>query len=164
MVYKVTIKVGPETPEVVEVPEWCMCIRDFIHFLKTHLKTSNEISIFLTFSKTDCRVYTNNETFETLLKDAERTKHVNVFIRTSKVHGHQIKDLTNNGGHHVVCDGASRQISNNVSAGDASIELNCGIKVNIPAGSIEGKVTIQAVGSTNPLFRGSILDFSTNNN
>ena len=89
---------------------------------------------------------------------------MNVLIRKSKAHGLQIKDLTNNGGHHAVYDGASREISNNPSAGNASIKLNCGIKVEIPAGSIKGKVTIQAVGSTDPRFRGSILDFSTNNN
>tara|TARA_Y100000389_G_C17131371_1_gene350380 strand:- start:198 stop:461 length:264 start_codon:yes stop_codon:yes gene_type:complete len=86
-----------------------------------------------------------------------------VFIKPPKVHGLQIKDLKNHGGHHVVHDGARREISSDVSAGDASIELPCGIKVNIPAGSIAGTVTVQAVSSIDPRFSGSILDFSKNN-
>jgi len=162
--HTVTIKVvGSKTTKVVEVPEWCNLILNFIQFLKEHLKTSNEIEIFLAFSQSCARVYKNNETLENLLNDAQGKNHVNVLIRKPKAHGLQIKDLTNNGGHHVVYDGASREISNNPTAGDSSIELPCGIKVKIPAGSIEGKVTIQAVGSTDPRFRGSILDFSTNN-
>ena len=160
MVYKVTIKVGLKTPEVVEVPEWCNRIQDFIHFLPNHLKTPNEISIFLTFSPIEARAYKDREALATLLTDAKDTNHVNVLIRQPKVHGLQIKDLTNHGGHHVVYDGARREISSDLSAGDASIELDCGIKVNIPAGSIDGTVKVQAVGSTDPRFRGSILDFN----
>mgnify|MGYP001267716017 CR=1 FL=1 len=163
MGHKVTIKVGSKPYKEVEVPEWCTSIRNFIYFLQKHLETSNEISIFRTFSQSESRVYKNDEAFATLLEDAKRVEHVNVFIHKPKAHGPQIKDLTNNGGHHVVYEGASREISNDVSAGDASIELKCGIKLNIPAGSIEGKFTVQAVGSTDSRFRGSILYFSTNN-
>ena len=161
MVHQITIKVvDSKNTEVVEVPEWCNLIQDFIYYLQKHLNTSNEISIFLTFSQSRARAYKDGEALATLVTDAKDTNHVNVLIRQPKVHGLQIKDLTNHGGHHVVYDGARREISSDLSAGDASIELDCGIKVNIPAGSIDGTVKVQAVGSTESRFRGSILDFN----
>lgn len=161
MVHIITIKVGSNTSQVVKVPEACNFVLDFMIFLKQHLKTSNDIAIYITFSPIDCRVYEATEKFEKLLNDAKDAKHVNVLIRKPKAHGLQIKDLTNYGGHHVVYDGASRCISNNANAGDASVELNCGMKITIPAGSFEGTVSIQAIGSTDPQLSGSILDFST---
>jgi len=163
MVHTVTIKVGSNLLKVVNVPEWCTSIQNLIHFLQKHLETLNEISIYCTFSQRESRVYKNDEAFATLLDGAKRVEHVNVFIHKPKEHGLQIKDLNNHGGHHVVHDGARREISSDVSAGDASIELPCGIKVKIPAGSIAGTVTVQAVSSIDPRFSDSILDFSTNN-
>ena len=41
--HTVTIKVvGSKTTEVVEVPEWCNLILNFIQFLKEHLKTNSK--------------------------------------------------------------------------------------------------------------------------